>query len=117
MMSGEEVAGTFPQGKRLARDAHESCSVSRQILRILQSTDLRLTMRSPLFDLRNPARYRRAFTLMEVMVSTLLISIAMGNILMMNLRAVRILKASREVAAASQMLQQRVEIVRDRPWS
>jgi len=74
-------------------------------------------MRFPLLNLRNPARLCRAFTLMEVMVSTLLISIAMGNILMMNLRAVRILKASREVAAASQILQQRVEIVRDRPWS
>lgn len=51
------------------------------------------------------------------MVSILLIVLSMGSILMMNLRAARLLRASREVAAASQMLQQRVEMARDRPWS
>ena len=74
-------------------------------------------MRSPAFHLRNTVRRGHAFTLMEVMVSTLLICIAMGNILMMNMRAARILRASREVAATSQMLQQRVEMIRDRSWS
>ncbi len=50
------------------------------------------------------------------MVCTALIAVAMGNILVMNVRAARLLQASREVAATSQVLQQRVEIVRDRPW-
>ncbi len=58
-----------------------------------------------------------AFTLAEVMVCILLIVLSMGSILMMNLRSAKILRASREVAAASQMLQQRVEMARDRSWS
>ena len=74
-------------------------------------------MRTAASNLRKPARRGHAFTLMEVMVSALLISIAMGNILMMNMRSAKILRASRELAAASQMLQQRVEMVRDRSWS
>ena len=52
---------------------------------------------------------RAAFTVLEVVVSTLLVCIAMGNILMMNMRAASNLKSSREVAAISQMLQQRVD--------
>ncbi len=58
-----------------------------------------------------------AFTLLEVMVSTMLIAVAMGSILVMNARASRILRASREVAAASQVLQQRIEMIRERPWA
>ncbi len=60
---------------------------------------------------------RSAFTLLEVMVSTMLIAVAMGSILVMNARAARILRASREVAAASQVLQQRIEMLRERPWA
>lgn len=46
-----------------------------------------------------------------------LITVSMGSILAMNVRAAKILRASREVTATSQMLQQRIEMVRDRSWS
>ena len=70
----------------------------------------------PLFsDRRNCGS--RAFTLLEVTVSCLLIALAMGSILMMSMRSSRLVRASREVAATSQMLQQRVEMIRDRKWS
>ena len=58
-----------------------------------------------------------AFTLTEVMISIVLIVLSMGSILMLNLRSARILRASREVAAASQILQQRVEMAREHSWS
>ncbi len=47
----------------------------------------------------------------------MLICLAMGSILMMSMRASKLLRASREVAAASQMLQQRIEMIRERKWS
>lgn len=70
------------------------------------------------FSLRRIRPHRaRGFTLAEVMISILLIVVSMGSILMMNVRAAKILRASREVAATSQILQQRVEMARDQPWS
>ncbi len=51
------------------------------------------------------------------MVSVLLIVVSMGSILVMNMRASRILRNSREVAATSQILQQRIEMARDQPWA
>ncbi|MEO6786944.1 MAG: hypothetical protein ABI318_12500 [Chthoniobacteraceae bacterium] len=74
-------------------------------------------MRPLVSDRRNCTRGRQAFTLLEVMVSSLLICVAMGSILMMNVRASKILRTSREVAASSQMLQQRVEMIREHTWS
>lgn len=59
---------------------------------------------------------RDAFSLIEVLVSTLIMSVAMGNIVMMSMRASAALRASREAAATSQLLQQRIEMIRDRPW-
>jgi type II secretory pathway pseudopilin PulG len=72
-------------------------------------------MRPLVSDRRNCGS--RAFTLLEVTVSSLLIALAMGSILMMSMRASKLVRASRQVAATSQMLQQRVEMVRERTWS
>src|SRR5205823_784634 len=71
----------------------------------------------PLVSRRNYPSGSRAFTVLEVTVSTMLICLAMGSILMMSMRASKLLRASREVAAGSQMLQQRVEMIRERKWS
>ncbi len=54
---------------------------------------------------------------MEVLVAALLIAIAIGSILTMNVRAFHVLRASRLAAAASQVLQQRIEVIRDRTWT
>ena len=56
------------------------------------------------------------FTLVEVLVSALLISIGLGSILAINTKTIHTLRATRQAAVASQVLQQRVEALRDRPW-
>ncbi len=63
-------------------------------------------------------RYRRfAFVQLEVLISILLISMGMASIVGAFIRSAKILRASREVAAASQVLQQRIEMIRDQPWN
>src|SRR6266478_5478474 len=61
-------------------------------------------------------RRAEAFTIMEVLVATLLISIAMGSIMAMNSKAIHTLRATLQTAASSQVLQQRIEMIRARPW-
>jgi prepilin-type N-terminal cleavage/methylation domain-containing protein len=56
------------------------------------------------------------FTLVEVLVSSLLICIGLGSILAINTKTVHTLRAARQAAVASQVLQQRVEALRERPW-
>jgi len=60
----------------------------------------------------NPA----AFTLVEVMLSTLLVCVGIGSIMAMNTRSFHTLRATRQAAAASQIVQQRIEMMRERPW-
>lgn len=60
---------------------------------------------------------RSAFTIMEVLVAALLIALCTGSIMAMNVKAFHVLRASRMAAAASQILQQRIEVVRDRSWT
>lgn len=59
----------------------------------------------------------RAFTLAEVLVSALLICVGLGSILTLYTRTVHTLRATRQAAVASQVLQQRIETLRDRPWA
>lgn len=54
---------------------------------------------------------------MEVMVSTMLICMCVGSIVAMNVSAAKVLRASRDAAATSQILQQRMETIRERPWN
>lgn len=60
--------------------------------------------------------YCAGFTLVEVLVSSLLICIGLGSILAINTKTVHTLRATRQAAVASQVLQQRIEALRDRPW-
>lgn len=64
----------------------------------------------------NRARQRGAFSLVEVLVAAVIMSIAMGNVVTISMRAADALRTSREAAASSQVLQQRIEAIRDRPW-
>jgi Tfp pilus assembly protein PilV len=59
----------------------------------------------------------QAFTILEVMVAASLIALSIGSIAAMNVRSFHILRASREAAASSQVLQQRIEMIRDRSWA
>ena len=54
---------------------------------------------------------------MEVLVSALLIAISMGSILTVNIQSIDTLRASHEAAATSQVLQQRVEMIRKKTWA
>ncbi|MEQ1861519.1 MAG: prepilin-type N-terminal cleavage/methylation domain-containing protein [Chthoniobacteraceae bacterium] len=64
----------------------------------------------------SPSHRSRAFTLLEVMVAMLMICIALGSILALNTRSAHTLRATRQTAAASQVLQQRVEAIRSKVW-
>jgi Tfp pilus assembly protein PilV len=56
------------------------------------------------------------FTLVEVLLAAFLIAIALGSIMAMNTQAIRTLRLTHGIAASSQMLQERIEMIRARPW-
>lgn len=56
------------------------------------------------------------FTMIEVLVAALLVAIGLGSVLTMNVKTMRTLRATRQAAASSQLLQQRVEAIRGRAW-
>lgn len=56
------------------------------------------------------------FTIIELLVSALLIALAVGSIMAMNTQSMHTLRDSHLAAAASQVLQQRVEMMRALPW-
>lgn len=51
------------------------------------------------------------------MISTLLVCVGIGSIMAMNSRSFHTLRATRQTAAASQILQERVESMREKPWA
>ena len=57
-----------------------------------------------------------AFTIVEVLVSAVLILLALGSILTINTKSMHTLRATRQAAASSQVLQQRIEAIRGKPW-
>ena len=59
---------------------------------------------------------RNGFTIVEVLVSALLIGVGFGSILATDVRSIRTLRCTRQAAASSQMLQQRIEAIRAAPW-
>lgn len=63
-----------------------------------------------------PSRAKSGFTLMEVLISTLLISMAVGSIVALSARSARALRYSRQTSASSQILQQRIEMLRGANW-
>lgn len=54
--------------------------------------------------------------MVEVLVAVLLIAMGLGSVLTMNVRSMQALRTARQAGAASQILQQRIEMLRDRPW-
>jgi Tfp pilus assembly protein PilV len=64
----------------------------------------------------SPKASLRGATMVEVLVAALLIFLSLGSILAMNARSIRILKSTRQAIASSQMLQQRIESIRAKPW-
>lgn len=61
-------------------------------------------------------RQSHAFTLLEVMVSAALVAVGMGSVLSMSAQSIQTLRATRQMAAASQVGQQRIEDLRGRLW-
>lgn len=69
---------------------------------------------------RGTAAVRRSvggFTMVEVMFATLMIGLSIGSIMAINTLSIHTLEASREAAATSQVLQERLEMIRDRSWT
>ena len=58
-----------------------------------------------------------AFVYIEILISMLLIGVTMGSVVATYVRSSKILRASLHVTAASQMLQQRIEMIRHLPWA
>src|SRR5687768_11078563 len=63
-----------------------------------------------------PKTREMGVTMVEVMVATLLVAIAVGDIFAMTAHALHTLRSSRHVAASSRVLQQRIELIRAKPW-
>jgi Tfp pilus assembly protein PilV len=65
---------------------------------------------------RSSFRAEAGITIIEVMIAALLIGLATGSIMEINAHSLRILQSSHLAAAASQVLQQRVEMLRRATW-
>ena len=67
--------------------------------------------------LNAPTIHRKnGVTMVEVLVAALLIFLSLGGILTMNTRSIHLLRSTRQAVATSQMLQQRIESLRNQPW-
>ena len=62
-------------------------------------------------------RHLQAVTIIEVLVAALLIIMGLGGIFAINTRCLHLLRSTRQVTASSQMLQQRMEMLRSKSWS
>ncbi len=54
--------------------------------------------------------------MVEVLISALLIFLALGGIMSMNVRSIHLLRTTHQATATSQMLQQRIENLRSKTW-
>jgi Tfp pilus assembly protein PilV len=67
--------------------------------------------------LKRPASsHFRGVTIIEVLVAALLIIMGLGGVFAINARCMHLLRSTRQVTAGSQVLQQRMEMLRSRPW-
>lgn len=55
--------------------------------------------------------------MVEVMISIVLVTIALGNIFGITTQSLHALRTTRQVAGSSRVLQQRIEMIRAKPWS
>jgi Tfp pilus assembly protein PilV len=69
-----------------------------------------------MFHPSDPRLRPAGFTILEVLVSAVLIALAVASIMGMNTQSMRALRSSHFAAASSQVLQQRVEMMRAKPW-
>ena len=64
-----------------------------------------------------PTRPRsKGFSIVEVMIAAALVSVGLGSIAAMAGRTIHTLRSTRQVVAASHVLQQRIESIRGKPW-
>ncbi len=61
-------------------------------------------------------RAQKGVTIIEVLASALLIFLGLGAIFALNTQSLQILRRTRLTANGSQMVQQRIEALRTRPW-
>ena len=54
--------------------------------------------------------------MVEVMVAVVLVALALGNIFAITTQSLQALRTTRQVAGASRVLQQRIELIRSKPW-
>src|SRR4051812_27284932 len=66
--------------------------------------------------LTSPPTSEAGFTIIELLVSAVLIALAVGSIMSMNTQSMHTLSDSHLAAAGSQVLQQRVEMMRALAW-
>jgi len=59
---------------------------------------------------------QRGVTIIEVLISAVLIFIGLGSIFAMNTQSIELLRATHLTAASTQIVQERVETLRSRPW-
>src|ERR1043165_9481788 len=75
-------------------------------------------MHLALVDAVRLSRFRdqSAVTILVVLASAVVILLGLGAIFGMNAESLQILRRSQQASAASQILQERIEIMRSRPW-
>ena len=66
---------------------------------------------------RPVARRERAFTFVEVMGAAMLVAVFLSGAFYANSRGLNMLRASRETAIASKVLQERMEVLRGTNWA
>lgn len=65
----------------------------------------------------SPLRLRaRGFSIVEVMIAAALVAVGLGSIAAMAAKTLHTLRSTRQVVAASHLLQQRIEAMRGKPW-
>jgi Tfp pilus assembly protein PilV len=66
--------------------------------------------------LRSHALLEGGVTILEVLASAVLILLGLGAVFSMNTHSLQILRKTHQASASSQILQERIEILRTRPW-
>src|ERR1700679_437848 len=68
------------------------------------------------FHVVSARKDRAGVTIVEVLLSSVLIFIGLGSIFEMNTHSIELLRATHLTAASTQMMQERVETIRGKAW-
>src|SRR5688500_524410 len=60
--------------------------------------------------------HNQGMTIIEILASCMHMLLGVGAVFAMNTHSLQLLRKTRQAAASSQILQERVEILRSRPW-